>query len=178
MRGPGWGRCSGPRGYRCSRCPSFFFTRATGTGKTQVTAAFRFDWYGKETDGSLERNWFGGGRVRITKLVEAPETGLDDYRGTKGNKLDWEMVPMGEYLAYTGQLPGDAVRNLTGADNTVHHPGNRFSLVTLRMFAVGVVIDRTTMEPVACSRRPTAHRVKTSRSGRSPTAYGTSSSIP
>ena len=131
-----------------------FFTRATGTGKTQVTAAFRFDWYGKETDGSLERNWFGGGKVRITKLVEAPETGKYDYRGTKGNKLDWEMVPMGEYLVYTGQLPGDAVRNLTGADNTVHHPGNRFSLVTLRMFAVGVVFDRTTMEPVACISSP------------------------
>jgi hypothetical protein len=64
------------------------------------------------------------------------------------------MVPMGEYLAYTGQLPGDAVRNLTGADNTVHHPGNRFSLVTLRMFAVGIVIDRTTMEPVACISSP------------------------
>ena len=119
-----------------------------------MTAAFRFDWYGKETDGSLERNWFGGGKVRITKLVEAPETGKYDYRGTKGNKLDWEMVPMGEYLVYTGQLPGDAVRNLTGADNTVHHPGNRFSLVTLRMFAVGVVIDRTTMEPVACISSP------------------------
>ena len=131
-----------------------FFTRATGTGKTQVTAAFRFDWYGKETDGSLERNWFGGGKVRIVKLVEAPETGKYDYRGTKGNKLDWEMVPMGEYLVYTGQLPGDAVRNLTGADNTVHHPGNRFSLVTLRMFAVGVVFDRTTMEPIACISSP------------------------
>ena len=26
-----------------------FFTRATGTAKTQVQAAFRFDWYGKET---------------------------------------------------------------------------------------------------------------------------------
>ena len=33
---------------------------------------------------------------------------------------------MGEYLVYTGQLPGDAVRNLTGADNTVHHPATAF----------------------------------------------------
>ena len=84
----------------------------------------------------------------------APETGLYDYRGTKGNKLDWEMVPMGEYLVYTGQLPGDAVRNLTGADNCVHHPIHPLSLVTLRMFAVGVVIDRTSMEPVACISSP------------------------
>ena len=131
-----------------------FFTRASGTAKTQVISAFRFDWYGKEPDGALDQNWFGGGKVRITQLVQAPETGKYDYRGTKGNKLDWEMVPMGEYLAYTGQLPGDAVRNLTGADNTVHHPGNRFSIVTLRMFACGVVIDRTSMEPVACISSP------------------------
>ena len=131
-----------------------FFLKGTGHNKSKVQAAFRFDWYGKDPNGSLEQNFFGGGRVRITKLVMAQETGLYDYRGIKGNKLDWEMVPMGEFLAYTGQIPGDAVRNLTGADNTVHHPGNRFSLVTLRMFAVGVVIDRTTMEPVACISSP------------------------
>jgi hypothetical protein len=112
-----------------------FFTRATGPQKTKVIAAFRFDWYGNETDGALEDNWFKGGKVRITKLVVAPETGLYDYRGTKGNKLDWEMVPMGEYLVYTGQLPGDAVRRLTGSDNCVHHPIHPLSLVTLRMFA-------------------------------------------
>ena len=131
-----------------------FFTRATGQLKTKVIAAFRFDWYGNETDGALEDNWFKGGKVRITKLVVAPETGLYDYRGTKGNKLDWEMVPMGEYLVYTGQLPGDAVRRLTGSDNCVHHPIHPLSLVTLRMFAVGVVIDRTSMEPIACISSP------------------------
>ena len=84
-----------------------FFTRATGYQKTQVIEAFRFDWIGNERDGLLEDNWFKGGKVRITRLVKAPETGLYDYRGTKGNKLDWEMVPMGEYLVYTGQLPGN-----------------------------------------------------------------------
>jgi thiocyanate desulfurase len=131
-----------------------FFNRATGYGRTEVQAAFRFDWYGKDPSSTLEENFFGGGRVRISKLVPALETGKFDYRGTKGNKLDWEMVPMGEYLAYTGQLPGSAVRNLTGADNTVHHPGNRFSMVTLRMFACGIVIDRTTMEPIACISSP------------------------
>jgi thiocyanate desulfurase len=64
------------------------------------------------------------------------------------------MVPMGEYLVYTGQLPGDAVRGLTGSDNCVHHPIHPLSLVTLRMFAVGVVIDRTSMEPIACISSP------------------------
>ena len=155
-----------------------FFTRASGTAKTQVIAAFRFDWYGKETDGSLERNWFGGGKVRVTKLVAAPETGKYDYRGTKGNKLDWEMVPMGEYLAYTGQLPGDAVRNLTGADNTVHHPGNRFSIVTLRMFATASSSTERLWNRLPASPRPTGRRRTTSLSRRSPTVSGRSRSTP
>ena len=131
-----------------------FFKRATGANKTEVIEAFRFDWIGNEPNGLLQDNWFKGGKVRVTRLVKAPETGLYDFRGTKGNKLDWEMVPMGEYLAYTGQLPGDSVKTLTGADNCVHHPFHPLSLVTLRMFAVGVVFDRTTMEPLACISSP------------------------
>ncbi|KAF0135713.1 MAG: hypothetical protein FD139_27 [Methylocystaceae bacterium] len=131
-----------------------FFNRATGNQKTTVIDAFRFDWRGNEPDGVLEDNWFKGGTVRVSRLLKAPDTGLYDYRGVKGNKLDWEMVPMGEYLAYSGQLPGDSVKTLTGADNCVHHPIHPLSLVTLRMFAVGVVIDRTTMEPVACISSP------------------------
>ena len=131
-----------------------FFKRATGHDKTEVIEAFRFDWIGNEPNGLLQDNWFKGGKVRVTRLVKAPETGLYDYRGTRGNKLDWEMVPMGEYLAYTGQLPGDSVKTLTGADNCVHHPFHPLSLVTLRMFAVGVVFDRTIMEPLACISSP------------------------
>ncbi len=131
-----------------------FFKRATGYDKTEVIDAFRLDWIGNEPNGLLADNWFKGGKVRITRLVKAPETGLYDYRGTKGNKLEWEMVPMGEYLAYTGQLPGSDVKALTGADNCVHHPIHPLSLVTLRMFSVGVVFDRTTMEPVAAVSSP------------------------
>ncbi|MGB5086395.1 MAG: hypothetical protein WBO09_17780, partial [Methylocystis silviterrae] len=89
-----------------------FFNRATGNQKTTVIDAFRFDWRGNEPDGVLEDNWFKGGTVRVSRLLKAPDTGLYDYRGVKGNKLDWEMVPMGEYLAYSGQLPGDSVKTL------------------------------------------------------------------
>ncbi len=131
-----------------------FFSRATGNAKTRVQAAFRFDWIGKDQDSGLEANWFGGGRVRITRLLPAAETGLYDYRGIKGNKIDWEMVPMGEFLVYSGQLPGNAVRSLTGADNCVHHPTHPLSLVTLRMFGIGIVFDRRTQEPICAISSP------------------------
>ena len=101
----GLGEVLGASGCWCSRCPSFFFTRANGTGKTEVIAAFRFDWYGKEIDGSLERNWFGGGKVRITKLVRLPRRERYDYRGTKGNKLDWEMCRWASISSIPGSFP-------------------------------------------------------------------------
>jgi len=122
--------------------------------KTQVLAAFRGDWLGKEPNGSMEANWFNGGKLRITRLTKAKETGLYDYRGTKGNKIDWEMVPMGENLVYTGQLPGDSPRTLVGLDAVVHHPGNRFSSMIIRMCSASVIVDRHSWEPVACLHNP------------------------
>jgi hypothetical protein len=39
----------------------------------------------------------------ISKIYPDPATGKYDYLGTKGQKIEWEMVPMGErrgrYLA-------------------------------------------------------------------------------
>ena len=122
--------------------------------KTQVLMAYRGDWYGKDPNGSLDANWLGGGKLRITRLNKAKETGLYDYRGSKGNKIDWEMVPMGEYLVYTGQLPGDSPRTLCGLDAVVHHPGNRYSAMIIRMCSAAVILDRHTWEPVACLHNP------------------------
>jgi len=122
--------------------------------KTQALMAFRGDWYGKEANGSLEANWASGGKLRITRLTKAKETGLYDYRGTKGNKLDWEMVPMAESLVYTGQLPGDSPRTLCGLDAVIHHPGNRYSALIIRMCSAAVIVDRQTWEPVTCLHNP------------------------
>ena len=48
-----------------------------------------------KTDGTLSGNWGSACKVRITRLVQAPETGKYDYRGgTKGNKLTGMMAPM------------------------------------------------------------------------------------
>jgi hypothetical protein len=122
--------------------------------KTQVLMAFRGDWYGKEPNGSLDANWLNGGKLRITRLTKAKETGLYDFRGAKGNKIDWEMVPMGEYLVYTGQLPGDSPRTLCGLDAVVHHPGNRYSAMIIRMCSAAVILDRHSWEPVTCLHNP------------------------
>jgi len=122
--------------------------------RTQVLMAFRADWIGKEPNGSLEANWFNGGKLRISRLTAAKETGLYDYRGSKGNKIDWEMVPMAENLVYTGQLPGSSPRTLVGLDAVVHHPGNRYSSLICRMCSASVIVDRHSWEPVACLHNP------------------------
>jgi hypothetical protein len=131
-----------------------FFNRPGLNEKTQVLMAFRADWIGHEPNGSMEANWFNGGTLRITRLIKAKETGKYDLEGTKGNKIDWEMVPMGENLVYTGQLPGDSPRTLSGLDAVVHHPGNRFSSMIIRMCSASVIIDRQSWEPIACLHNP------------------------
>ena len=47
-----------------------------------------------------------GGTLRLTRLVKPKETGKFNLEGTRGNKIDWEMVPMVENLVELGQLPG------------------------------------------------------------------------
>lgn len=131
-----------------------FFNRASGNDKTKVQAAFRADWFGSQHGLGLEENWSQGGVLRIERLVKAAETGKFDYEGIKGNKINWEMVPMAEYLVYTGQLPGDSPRTLSGLDAVVHHPGNRYSALIIRMLSAAVIVDRTTWEPVACLHNP------------------------
>jgi thiocyanate desulfurase len=122
--------------------------------KTKVLMAFGAEWIGRNPGGSMEANWFNGGKLRITRLTKARETGLYDLRGSKGNKIDWEMVPMGEYLVYTGQLPGSSPRTLCGLDAVVHHPGNRYSALVIRMCSSAVIIDRQAWEPVCALHGP------------------------
>jgi len=131
-----------------------FFDRVDNDAKTTVQMAFRADWIGKESTGAMDDNWAKGGTLRIVRLTKAKETGKYDYYGTKGNKIDWEMVPMAEYLVYTGQLPGSSPRTLSGLDAVVHHPGNRYSALIIRMCSAAVIIDRTSWEPVACLHNP------------------------
>ncbi len=48
-----------------------------------------------------------GGVLKISKIYPDSASGKYDYLGTKGQKIDWEMVPMGELFVEEGTLPGD-----------------------------------------------------------------------
>src|SRR5262249_44706716 len=130
-----------------------FFNRARGGEKTKVLMAFRADWVAKNRN-SLERTWVEGGTLRLTRLTEPRETGKYEYEGTRGNKISWEMVPMADLLVERGQIPGAAPQRLPGLDAVVHHPGNRYSALILRMASAALVLDRQTWEPVTCLHMP------------------------
>jgi hypothetical protein len=131
-----------------------FFDRPDLATKTQVLMAFRADWVAKNATGSLEANWAEGGTLRLVRLTKAKETNKFHLEGSKGNKIDWEMVPMAEYLVYTGQIPGDSPRTLSGLDAVVHHPGNRYSALIIRMCSAAIILDRQNWEPVCCLHNP------------------------
>ncbi len=131
-----------------------FFDRVSGDNKTSVLKAFRADWIGNESDRNLKDNWRKGGKLRIVQLNKAPETGKYDLQGTKGNKIDWEMAPMAENLVSTDGIPGAGKKSLTGLDAVVHHPGNKYSALIIRMLSCAVIVDRETWEPVACLHNP------------------------
>jgi hypothetical protein len=144
------------RGFACAdgqKDVCAFFDRPEGYDKTKVLAAFRADWV-PNSKNSLHETWFDGGTLRLIKLTAAQETGKYDYEGTRGNKIDWEMVPMAELLVAEGKIPGDAPRTLTGLDAVVHHPNNRWSALILRMPAAALIMDRKTFEPVCCLHTP------------------------
>ena len=67
---------------------------------SKVKAALRFDWTPNVAE--LRDAWMKGGTLTIKKIYPDAKTGLYDYRGTKGNKIDWEMVPMGELFVEEG----------------------------------------------------------------------------
>ncbi len=130
-----------------------FFNRAKGDEKTRVQMAFRTDWEGKDKS-SLSHTWLKGGTLRLTRLVQPPETGKFDLEGVKGNKINWEMVPMGEMLVEHSQIPGPSPETLSGLDAVIHHPNNRWSALIIRMLGAAIIIDRTTWEPVTCLHTP------------------------
>jgi thiocyanate desulfurase len=106
---------------------------------SRVKAALRFDWTPNVPE--LRDAWMKGGTLTIKKIYPDPKTGLYDYRGTKGNKIDWEMVPMGELFVEEGATPGDAPLSLTGADGTIWHPEGRWAATVVRLCGGICILD-------------------------------------
>ncbi|WP_406698322.1 hypothetical protein V5E97_05630 [Singulisphaera sp. Ch08] len=132
-----------------------FFSRARGPSeKTKVLAAFKADWIPKSP--YLGESWMKGGTIRLQRLTPSKEEagglhaadGYYNYRGSKGNKINYEMAPMAELLVERGQIPGDAPQSLTGLDFALHDPRDRFSVLGLRMCGGGIILDRQNWEPV------------------------------
>jgi hypothetical protein len=114
---------------------------------SRVIAALKFDWKGYSPE--LSRTWQDGGTLTISKIYPDLETGLYDYRGTKGQKIDWEMVPMGELFVEEGTLPGSDPKSLTGADGTIWHPSGRWAATVVRLCGGIAILDAdNNFEPV------------------------------
>jgi hypothetical protein len=128
-----------------------WFDRAS----TRVLQAFRYDWQGNSPN--LADCWTGGGVLKIQRIKPDPGTGQFDLRGTKGIKINWEMVPMGELFVPEGKIPGPNVRALTGADAFVWHPSGKWGAEIIRMLGGCVVHDaENQMTPVAYCAFPSA----------------------
>src|SRR5262245_37480492 len=59
-----------------------------------VRAALKYDWVSNSTN--LADCWQKGGTLKISKIYPDPKTGKFDYEGTKGQKIEWEVMPIEE----------------------------------------------------------------------------------
>jgi hypothetical protein len=124
---------------------------------SRVKAALKFDW--KPNSNQLSRAWQDGGVLKITKIYPDATTGKYDYLGTKGLKIDWEMVPMGELFVEEGTLPGQDPMGLTGADGTIWHPTGRWAATVVRLCGGIAILDpENNFDPVAFLQFNTASK--------------------
>jgi hypothetical protein len=106
---------------------------------SRVIAALKYDWVSNTT--SMSECWQKGGTLKISKIYPDEATGKYDYLGTKGQKIEWEMVPMGELFVEEGTIPGDDPHGLTGADGTIWHPSGRWAATVVRLCGGITILD-------------------------------------
>ena len=115
---------------------------------SRVISALKFDWEGNSKE--LSQCWMQGGKLKISKIYPDAKTGRFDYQGTKGQKLEWEMVPMGELFVEEGTVPGDSPHTLSGADGTIWHPTGRWAATVVRLCGGICILDaENNFDPVA-----------------------------
>lgn len=119
------------------------FKKGEGTNPSSVEAAVFFDW--EYNNSELARAWSDGGTLTIKKL--SPPY---NFKGTKGVKIDWELVPGGELFAEQGKVSGHRLKNLVALDALGWDPGHKkYAIAALRLLGCGVVFDTQTWEPKA-----------------------------
>src|SRR5262245_28077421 len=115
---------------------------------SRVLSALQFDWEGNSKN--LRECWMKGGKLKIYKIYPDSKTGKFDLRGTKGQKIEWEMVPMGELFVEEGTIPGDSPHTLSGADGTIWHPTGRWAATVVRLCGGICTLDaENNFNPVA-----------------------------
>jgi hypothetical protein len=129
------------------------FRRGKGTNPSTVEKAVFFDW--EPNNKELSRAWSDGGTLTV-KHLSPPY----DYKGTKGVKIDWELVPGGELFAEQGKVPGPRLKNLVAIDSLGWDPGHdeKYGICALRLLGAGIVFDTRTWEVKACCVGANAHK--------------------
>jgi len=112
----------------------------------KVNAAWFFDWMPNSKE--LASAWTDGGRIVIKRLKPTLPNGMYDFQGTKGVKIDWELVPGGELYAEQGKVTGLRARNVCANDAFVWDPRGRWGAASLRTPGVFVVFDVDKWVPV------------------------------
>lgn len=104
-----------------------------------VKQAWFFDW--EPNSKELAKAWTDGGTIKLKRLKPTLPDGKYDYVGTKGCKLDWEMVPGGELNVEQGKVTGARPMNVCGIDAYVYDPRGRWGAASLRTAGVCVIFD-------------------------------------
>lgn len=125
------------------------YTRET---PSKVLGALYFDWMPNVK--TNKEAWTGGGTLTIKKIHPDPKTGKYDYEGTKGAKIEWELVPGGELFIEEGKVSGPRQQNVCGLDALVWHPNGKYGVVSLRTIGAGVIVDTATHNPVGIILAP------------------------
>ena len=113
----------------------------------KVNTAWFFDWIPNSKE--LAKSWTDGGKLVIKRLKPTLPNGMYDYKGTKGCKIDWELVPGGELFAEQGKVTGTRVANTVGLDAFVWDPRGKWGAASLRLPGVSILFDVEKWLPVA-----------------------------
>ncbi|MCL4183072.1 MAG: hypothetical protein KJ011_06455 [Burkholderiaceae bacterium] len=118
----------------------------------KVNTAWLIDWTPNNKE--LARAWVDGGKITIKRLKPTLPGDKYDYEGTKGCKIDWEMVPGGELFVEQGKVTGERPTSVVGIDAFVYDPRGKWGVVSLRTPGVSVVFDVEKWVPVAALPGP------------------------